>query len=91
MLPLLAILWAQDAAPLSSDLFKTLGPFAAAVLICGAWIRDQGQRMSEKDRRIEQLTDRNVEMAERTLPLLTDVANLLRELLEENRRARRDR
>jgi hypothetical protein len=89
----------QEAPAGTADLLKTLGPFSAAVLIGGMWVRDLTTRLREAEKRERLRDDKMLELAERALPALAnaskvneDAARLYTQVLDELRRiqARRE-
>jgi hypothetical protein len=75
-------LMAQEA-PVTGELLRYLGPFAAAALALGMWIRDLSQRLKASVEREQLLSDRLVELAERSTPLLATVADTLPKVVRE--------
>jgi hypothetical protein len=83
-------LTAQETA-VSGELLRYLGPFAAAALALGMWIRDLSQRLKASVEREQLLSDRLVELAERSTPLLSTVADTLPKVVRELERRERRR
>jgi hypothetical protein len=91
VLALLLTLLAQEAPAATGDVLKTLGPFAASVLIGGMWVKDLSQRLKSSVEREQLLSDRLVELAERSTPLLVTVADTLPKVIRELERRERRR
>lgn len=87
-----ATMWAQTA-PSSGDLLQFLGPFAVYAVPSSLWLRDLSARLKEAQRREQLLNDRLLELAERSLPAMTENTRVLSEVADELKRMnfRRDR
>jgi hypothetical protein len=72
---ILVLLVAQEASPVTGELLRYLGPFAASVLIGGMWVKDLSQRLKSSVEREQLLSDRLVELAERSTPNSSAVPN----------------
>jgi hypothetical protein len=88
---ILVLLVAQEASPVTGELLRYLGPFAASVLIGGMWVKDLSQRLKSSVEREQLLSDRLVELAERSTPLLVTVADTLPKVVRELERRERRR
>jgi hypothetical protein len=86
-----AVLMAQETPAVTGEVLRTLGPFSAAVLIGGMWVRDLSQRLRASVAREQLLSDRLVELAERSTPLLVTVADTLPKVIRELERRERRR
>jgi hypothetical protein len=86
----MVVVLAQET-PVSGELLRYLGPFAAAALALGMWIRDLSQRLKSSVAREQLLSDRLVELAERSTPLLVTVADTLPKVVRELERRERRR
>jgi len=83
VLPILLIL-AQEGTPVpTGDVLKYLGPFVVFAVPTLFWIRDLQLRVRESTKREQLLSDRLVELAERALPVLTQVAEELPKVVKE--------
>lgn len=94
LLPLVLVaLTVAQTAPAPTDLLTFLGPFVVYAIPTGLWIKELLARSKESRDREQVLSDRLVELAERTLPAITENTKVLGEVLEELRRlqVRRDR
>lgn len=93
---LLVLLLAQSA-PDTNDLLKYLGPFVVFAVPTTFWIRDLLARLRASQAREALLTDRLVEIAERSTPALADavrlnseISQVLPKVLDELRYRRRE-
>jgi hypothetical protein len=79
--------------PATGDLLNYVGPFIVYAIPTGLWLKELLARSKESREREQILSDRLVELAERTLPAITANTKVLGEVLDELRRlqARRDR
>jgi hypothetical protein len=92
VLALLMVVLAQEVPAGTGEVMRTLGPFSAAVLIGGFWVRDLQGRLKSSTAREQLLSDRLVELAERSLPVMSKVAEELPRVVRElERRQDRDR
>lgn len=83
MIPLLLSLVAQETPVATGDVLKYLGPFVVFAVPTLFWIRDLQLRVRESTKREQLLSDRLMELAERALPVLTQVAEELPKVVKE--------
>jgi LytS/YehU family sensor histidine kinase len=93
LLTLIVVVSLAQDVPASTSLLSALGPFIVYAIPTGMWIRELLARSKESRNREQVLSDRLVELAERTLPAITENTRVLGEVLDELRRlqAKRDR
>lgn len=87
----LLTLFGQESQP-TGDVLKYLGPFVVFAVPTTFWIRDLSSRLKSSTQREQLLSDRLVELAERSTPVLATVAETLPKVVKEleRREARRE-
>jgi hypothetical protein len=90
LLVLISPFLAQEA-PASGEVLKYLGPFIVFAVPTGLWLRDLISRLQASVAREQLLSDRLVELAERSTPLLVTVADTLPKVVRELERRERRR
>lgn len=73
-------------SPADPTVWQATGPFAAALVICVAWINYLRKELAASRERADRRADELLALAERALPVLQDSATTMRESTDLIRR-----